>query len=350
VDNYAARVLRNVAGQPLAGSNAVEQAASLNPDLVMYWVGNNDLLGAATTGVVVDGVTLTPVADFEAKYTEGLDTILANGRTIVTFTIPNVTSVPLFSTLPPVVINPATQQPVIIDGHTVPLLGTRAFPPECPVAPCPLPEGTLLNTIRASLLMQQGVGIPVSLGGLAVEGSGNLATALPDGSFTPPSGPLTPGVLLYPDETAQILTRTGEINARIQAISAANGAVLIDLNAIFSQVAAEGIEIGGITLTTAFLSGGLFSADGVHPTAAGYSIIADYIIQGINAATGSSIPRPNLSDAFFTPSVPPFAASTAMPGFQPEAWMLALPVLESAPPAPEPAGRPHRGATRTVER
>jgi len=349
VDNYAARVLRNVAGQPLAGSNAVEQAASLDPDLVLYWVGNNDLLGAATSGVVVDGVTLTPVADFEAKYTEGLDTIMADGRTIVTFTIPNVTSVPLFNTLPPIVINPATQQPVIVDGHPVPLLGTRAFPPECPVAPCPLPEGTLLNTIRATLLMQQGVGIPTFLGGLAVQGSGDLATALPDGSFTPPSGPLDPGVVLYPDETAQILTRTAEINARIQAISAANGAVLIDLNTIFSQVGAEGVELGGITLTTAFLSGGLFSADGVHPTPAGYSIIADYIIQGINAAKGSSIPRPNLYDALFTPSVP-FAASAAMPGFQPEAWMLALPVLESAPPAPEPADRPHRGATRTVER
>ncbi len=68
------------------------------------------------------------------------------------------------------------------------------------MAPCPIPAGTLLNTILAGRMMQQGVGIPAALGGLAVEGSGNLDTALPDGSFTPPAGPLVPGVLLYPDE------------------------------------------------------------------------------------------------------------------------------------------------------
>ncbi len=353
LDNYAARVLRNVAGSPFAGTNAVEQAASLNPDLMLYWVGNNDVLGAATRGVVLDAVTLTPVADFEAKYTEGLQTILASGRTIVTFTIPDVTSIPLFTTLPPIVINPGTQQPVIVNGQTVPLLGSRALPPECPVAPCPIPAGTLLNTILAGQMMQQGVGIPAFLGGLAVEGSGNLATALPDGSFTPPAGPLVPGVLLYPDEVAQLVQRTGEINASIASVSSANGGVLVDLNAIFAGVATGGYTIGGLTFTTAFLSGGLFSGDGVHPTAIGYAIIADYIIQALNEATGSVIPRPNFGAAFYTPNVPSFGAAVTTPGFVPESWMLQMPYLSAAPPPSamplvEATSRP--ASTRTVSR
>jgi len=348
VDNYAARVLRNVAGSPFAGTNAVEQAASLHPDLVLYWVGNNDLLGAATTGVVVDGVTLTPVADFEAKYTEGLNTLLSVGPTIVTFTIPDATSVPLFTTLPPVVIDPATQQPVIVNGHPVPLLGSRALPPGCPVAPCPLPPDTLLNTIRATLLMQQGVGIPAALGGLAVEGSGNLATALPDGALTPEG--LQQGVLLYADETAAILTRTAEINARIAAISSANNTILLDANALIANVVANGYTIGGLTLTKTFLSGGLFSADGVHPTAIGYAIIADTIIQAINAQTGSSIPRPNLGQALFTPNVPPFGAGVEMPGYQPDEWIRMLKVFDPAP-ARGPRAIPERNReTRTVVR
>jgi hypothetical protein len=347
VDNYAARVLRNVAGSPFEGTNAVEQAASLAPDLALYWVGNNDLLGAATTGVVVDGVTLTPVADFEEKYVVGLETLESAGPRIVTFTIPNVTSVPLFTTLPPVVIDPATQQPVIIDGHPVPLLGSRALPPECPVAPCPLPPGTLLNTIRAGLLMQQGIGIPAFLGGRAVQGSGDLATALPDGGITP--GGLQTGVLLYPDETAQILTRTAEINARIAAISDDHAGILVDLNALLVQVSAEGYHVGGITLTKDFLSGGLFSADGVHPTAIGYAIIADYIIQRLNESTDSAIPRPNIGEALFTPNVPPFGAAVTMPGFHPDSWILDLPVFEAAPPAAEPLSD-RRPSTRTVSR
>ena len=351
LDNYAARVLRNVAGSPFAGTNAVEQAVSLQPDLMLYWVGNNDILGAATRGVVVDGVTLTPVADFEAKYTEGLQTLLTASPTIVTFTIPDVTSIPLFNTLPPIVINPGTQQPVIVNGQPVPLLGTRAFPPDCPVAPCPIPQGTLLNTILAGQLMQQGVGIPAALGGLAVEGSGNLATALPDGSFTPPAT-LVPGVLLYPDEVAALHQRTIDINARIAAISSDNKTVLVDLNAIFAGVVVSGYEIGGVTLTSAFLAGGLFSGDGVHPTAIGYAIIADYIIQALNSAKGSAIPRPDIAAAMFTPNVPAFGAAVTTPGFEPESWMLQMPYLAPPPPAAMPlveaTSRP--ASTRTVRR
>jgi len=349
LDNYAARVLRNVAGSPFEGTNAVEQAASLAPDLALYWVGNNDLLGAATTGVVVDGVTLTPVDAFRAKYVEGLTTIFSAGPTVVTFTIPNVTSIPLFTTLPPVVIDPATRQPVIIDGHPVPLLGSRALPPDCPVAPCPLPNGTLLNTIRAGLLLQQGIGVPAFLGGRAVQGSGNLTTALPYGTIT--ASGLQPGVVLYPDGLAAILARTTEINDVIRSISAEDGTVLVDLNTLFQDVAANGYHIGGVTLTSAFLSGGLFSADGVHPSAAGYAILADYIIQAINTQRPgiSPIPRPNLGAALFTPNVPPFGTAVTMPGFHPDKWLLDLPVFEASPPAAEPLSD-RRPSTRTVAR
>ncbi|HYV42262.1 MAG TPA: hypothetical protein VEO02_10780 [Thermoanaerobaculia bacterium] len=349
VDNYAARVLRNVAGSPFSGTSAVEQAASLHPDLLLYWVGNNDVLGAVSKGVAVDGVTLTPVADFEAKYVEGLTILKSTGATIVTFTLPDVTSIPLYTTLPRFVLNPTTRQPVIVNGQPVPLLGSRAFPPDCPVAPCPLPPGTLINTLLAPLLEAQGIGIPAALGGRAVTGSGDLTTALPDGSFTPPAGPLVEGVLLYADEVTAISKRTNEINVRIRAISSQNGTVLYDLNAVFSQIAQEGYEIGGIRLTTAFLQGGLFSADGAHPTQIAYAILADGIIQQINAARGSDIPRPDISKALFTPNKLPFGPSAVVPGFEPESWMSLLPVCPATETVPAPP--PQRGRmTRVVGR
>jgi len=348
LDNYAARVLRNVVGSPFHGTSAVEQAASLHPDLVLYWVGNNDLLGAVSTGVAIDGVTLTPVADFEAKYLEGLAILQSTGATIVTFTIPDATSIPLYTTLPRFVLDPATRQPVLVNGQPVPLLGDRALPPDCPVAPCPLPEGTLIHTIKAPLLEQQGIGIPAALGGLAVEGSGNLATALPDGSFTPPAGPLVEGVLLYPDELVAIQNRTNEINARIRADSTGSSIVLFDANVLFGQTLQQGYTIGGITLTTAFLQGGLFSADGTHPSQIGYAIIADDIIQRINAATGSTIPRPNIAHALNTPNVSPFASASAVPGFVPEAWMSLLPIAPAIDAEPVPLQRSR--VARTVRR
>ena len=299
VDNKAAVVLRNFAGGPFEGRSAVDEANSLNPDLVALWAGNNDVLGAAGTAVALDGVTLTPVAAFEAKYTEVLTGLVASGRTIVTFTIPDVAAIPFATTIPPVLVNPATRQPVLVGGQPVPLLGPRTTP-TCSTAPCPIPSGTLV-TLPASSFLAQGVGIPVALGGTGLP--------LPDGGFTPPAT-LNPGVLLYPDEVALIRQRTIDLNARIASISAANGAVLFDSYAYFNDIRSGGYEIGGITLTTSFLTGGLFSADGVHPSQIGYAIIADEVIKLLNAAKGSNIERPDLAAALFTPNVPTISTAS----------------------------------------
>ena len=292
-DARAAMVLRNFAGGPFEGMSAVDEAKSLNPDLVGLWAGNNDVLGAATSAVAIAGVTLTPVAAFEAKYTEVLTGLAASGRTIVTFTIPDVRAIPFETTIPPVVVNPATRQPVLVGGQPVGLLGPRTTS-TCSTPPCPLPAGTLV-TLPASSLLAQGIGIPMALGGTGLP--------LPDGGFTPPST-LNPGVLLYPDEVALIQQRTIDLNAKIASISAANGAILIDAYTLFNEIKANGYEIAGITLTTSFLTGGLFSADGVHPSQMGYAIIADGVIQALNAAKGSHIERPDLAQAMFTPNVP----------------------------------------------
>lgn len=298
-DNKAAVVLRNFAGGPFEGKSAVDEANSLNPDLVALWAGNNDVLGAAGTAVALDGVTLTPVAAFETKYTEVLTGLVASGRTIVTLTIPDVSAIPFATTLPPVLLNPATRQPVLVSGQPVPLLGPRTTA-TCSTAPCPLPSGTLV-TLPASSLLAQGLGVPVALGGTGLP--------LPDGGFTPPST-LSPGVLLYPDEVELIRQRTIDLNAKIASISAANGAVLFDSYGFFNEIRSEGYEIGGITLTTNFLTGGLFSADGVHPSQIGYAIVADEVIKTLNAVKGSNIERPDLAQAMFTPNVPTISTAS----------------------------------------
>jgi hypothetical protein len=38
---------------------AFHQAVALQPTFAMLWIGNNDVLGAATSGIVLEGVTLT---------------------------------------------------------------------------------------------------------------------------------------------------------------------------------------------------------------------------------------------------------------------------------------------------
>ena len=350
VNQSAALVLRNFPGAPFVGKSAVDEANLLSPDLVTVWIGNNDVLGAALAGVALDGVTLTPVASFTTNYTALMTGLKAAGRTVVTLNIPDVTAIAFTRTIPPILVNPTTRQPVIVNGSTVPLLGSRALPPGCPTAPCPIPATTLV-TLQASSLLAQGFGIPVALGG---NGQG-----LPDGGFTPPAT-LNPGVLLYADEIAAIQTRTGELNAQIASIGAANGAILVDIHAFFDDVKVNGYEIGGLTVTRDFLTGGIFSADGFHPTNIGYAIVADEIVRALNAH-GSSIPGSSLYGVFFTPNVPT-PSSVISTGAGP--WGYSLEMAQSLmslfPPVGEgvqinpislraPISRPTR-PTRTVKR
>jgi lysophospholipase L1-like esterase len=284
---FAVLVLRNVPGSPFNGLNAVTEANALGPDLITLWIGSNDVLGAALSGVAIPGVTITPQSTFDEKYAEVLDAITGPNRTLLVGNVPDVTSIPFTTTIP---------ARLTIPGGTTPVLGPgNATYPCTPVAPdlgCPVPDGTLV-TLPASALLAQGVGVPKALGGTGLP--------LPDGSFTPPAT-LIPGVLLYPDEVATIQQYVEGYNASISSQVAAAGGLVVDINALLEDIKAHGYHIGGLTLSSAFLSGGLFSADGFHPSSIGYMVIADAFIRKLNELV--FVPQPDFSQVLFTPNVP----------------------------------------------
>jgi GDSL-like Lipase/Acylhydrolase len=297
-DITVARVLRNFVGGPFEGMSAIDEANALNPDVVTLWIGINDVLLAATSGTAIPGVTLTPQAVFDDAYGRVLSGIQASGRTIVVANIPDILDIPFFTYIPPFIINPATGKPIPDgQGGFLTYLGQKH---DGTVAPIP-PDTLVLLT--AAPLLAQGIGVPAALGGTGLP--------LPDGGFTPPAT-LSPGVLLYKDEIDQIEEWTDHFNATIQTDAAASGAAFLDIHAIYGQVHASGYDIGGIHLSADFPAGGLFSADGLHPTNISYAILADYWIQAINAAAGSSVPRPDIYAVLFTPDVPQFTSSAVL--------------------------------------
>jgi lysophospholipase L1-like esterase len=289
-ERFAALVLRNVPGSPFDGLNAVTEANMLSPDLITLWIGSNDVLNAALSGVAIVGVTITPEIVFGEKYAEVLENI-AHGQTIVAGNVPDVTSVPFTTTVPP---------RLTIPGGTTPVLGPgNATYPCVPVPPdhgCPVPDGTLV-TLPASSLLAAGIGVPVALGG--------TGQPLPDGRFIPGPPPVVEaGVLLYPDELAVIEEFIDAYNDIIATEIASVGGVVVNVHEIFNEINAHGYHIGGINLSSAFLSGGIFSADGFHPSSIGYTIVADEFIRVMNAELGLAIPQPSFNHVLFTPNVP----------------------------------------------
>jgi lysophospholipase L1-like esterase len=249
---------------------AIQQAIGAAPTFVTVWAGNNDVLGAAISGVAIEGVTLTPKATFQTQYTTligGLRQQLPTAA-IVVGNVPDVTAIPFVTTIKPYLVNPA-------DGSHIPLIGEAG----------PLTESDYV-TLGASALLAQGIGIPAAAGGRGLP--------LPEGSFDPTTGTLTAGVILRAGEIALIRARTDDINGIITATAAQFSAKLVDFNAIFASIVANGVLVGGIRLEPAFLTGGIFSYDGIHPQRLGYAVVANEFIKELNAAYATNVPQVDL--------------------------------------------------------
>ncbi len=300
---------------------ALDQGLSLNPTFVTLGIIGNDILTAGGAGFLLDGVTATPLPVFTAKYNAVAAALKASGRTGVFLGTPKAQLIPLASTIPPVLVNPATNQPVLdTAGHFIPLLGPGNAANPCPTGQpaCPLPPGTLVtlgaNAPQAALggksLLQLGFGIPCA----AVNNSlPRCDNPLPDGGFVPPAT-VNIGVLLYPDEVAAIDQRIRDMNAVIKTAAESNGFKYFDFYAFSQDLIANGRTIAGIHISTAFVSGGMFAyGDAVHMSNIGYSILADGLIQFINASYGTSVERPNLQIALFTPDVPAAGSTSIEP-------------------------------------
>ena len=100
-------------------------------------------------------------------------------------------------------------------------------------------------------------------------------------------GPLPDGCVVAGAAVARISARVGTLNAQIQAVAREQASVVFDLAGLFAQVKRDAVSIGSTRLTADYL-GGLFSLNGVYVGAVGHGIIANGLLDALNAARGSS--------------------------------------------------------------
>lgn len=284
---------------------ALGQALALQPTFAVVWLGNNDALGAATSGVVNDE-TLTPLDQFEMDYRTAIGALAQAGAQIVVATVPNVTAVPFVNTLPPFLIDPVTQQPVLVNGQPVPLIGPQGV----------LNPATDKVLLSAQAFLAQGIGIPQPIG---------TGQPLPD------------AVVLSGSEVAAIADRINGFNNVIRQVAGEVDAGVYDVNAFLDQVVANGVEIGGVGYDVSFLTGGIFSYDGVHPTPLGYAVLANGFIDTINAKFGAHIEPVNLLPFVFGPAGSAGTTLTVPPTgfvFTPEAAAQVVEIFKR----PQPTG------------
>ncbi len=233
------------------------------------WLGNNDVLGYATSGGVVVDTTvpifgrlslndITPPAEFAQKYDSVLAAFHSMGAQGVCATIPDVTSIPFFNTVPSYVMVNGTKQYLWITTAA----GVRQANANPPYDYIILPE---YNAVLAGQGLYK-------------------------------SNPIPNSMVLDASEVDSVETATAAYNASIRTAALNFGYPVVDMNSFFSNALKTSVTIDGISLSRQYIQGGGFGLDGVHPTARGYALIANQFIAQINATYGSNIPPAALSD------------------------------------------------------
>jgi lysophospholipase L1-like esterase len=290
-------------------ASVVGDALAQNPTFVSLWIGNNDVLGYATSGG--DGTNpITPVdgavgIGFNSTYTALISTVFPTGTTRkgVVANIPNVTSVPFFTRVPAMpltnltdtqvsqlntayatynaglaqakslgAINDAEYQKRLIK-FTAGAVANGAVISDKDLTTVPgLPKYRQTTAKDYILLTASAVLTPQAGGGTSV--------------------PLEDKLVLTEAEAAKVLAATTAYNTTIRSLADSKGLAFVDMNAKMIELNSKsGISWNGVKYTATFVTGGTFSLDGVHLTGRGYAVVANEFIKSINKKYRSTLPQ-----------------------------------------------------------
>lgn len=243
-----------------------QQALGQAPTFVSFEYGSNEVLGPATTGATINALTSNA---FAAATTAGIDAIHATLPTtkVAVMTVPDPTLTPYVRTFSAFTVSLTTGQPVALIGPGNTALSAGDF--------------VLLS---AGPLLAQGIGIPVGAYNYINPAAPGTGQGLPDST------------ILNVAEASAALTEVTEMNAHLDSLTQRPFVAKVDFNGLLNTVAASGYRLGANTYTLDFITGGLFSLDGVHPNDLAHAVVANLMIDAVNSKFGSGVPRVNPSD------------------------------------------------------
>lgn len=336
-------------------SSVLDDAMFMNPTFFTNWIGANDVLAYATSGGTtpagapaadhnLTGNTtpatygsndITNAGVFASVYSTIINTLTSGGAKGVVCTIPSVTSIPYFTTVP---YNPLS--PTLLGGSgNINLLNSQLYGPLDGIFTA-YGEPNRVNPLSATsanpLLIYDadaidrtaqitgaltgvfGPTVAAEIG--AIFGKARQATAadlavLPVSSFIGTTNttvsptlatlginvngvsyPLGNKWMLTLNEKNKVANATASYNSAIVSIAASKDLAVADMNSVMNQLV-SGLRIEtGQMYTANYFSGSttegavLFSLDGVHPNARGYAVIANEFIKVINSYYNANIP------------------------------------------------------------
>lgn len=257
--------LARLMGNATANSTYMELVAAQKFTFFSFWEGQNDILGFAYTG---GSQALTPITEFDGLYTRSINTLTANNAKGVVATIGDVLAIPYFN----VVTLKALQASV-----------------------APLTKDTASKFYIKTGAGATRVADPADKFTLPLSSAGVIGVPKAGAPYgLHPSNPIASNFVVDKEEQALITARINAYNVIIKRVAAAKSLALVDIDDIMQQYYQPKM-VNGAAVSTAYITGNMFSLDGIHLTPLGNAITTNAFIKAINQQYKSSLPIVNLA-------------------------------------------------------
>lgn len=256
-------------------------ALAQNPTFFTVFIGGNDVLNYAA-----NGGTRMPITPLEGPpgvgFIASIDAIVkgftANGAKGAVATVPDITSVPFFTTIPyNGLVLESDQQAEALNQAYQALIEMGLVTPFRKGA-----NGFIITDTQSPVGFRQ-----------AVEGEIILITTPGDSLKRGGWGSVKPIPNLYSLthwEIKKIDDATEQYNKKLKAVAEEHDLAFVDVNKFLREVMDVGINLNGRLITADFVTGGAFALDGIHLTPVANAILANEFIKAINKKYNSSIP------------------------------------------------------------
>lgn len=297
---------------PFAPKSYLQHVKESNATFFTCWLGNNDVLGWATNGgdngaITVPGIgtintsDLTPVSIFRNKYDSILDAFTAMGAKGVCATLPDVTAIPFFTTVPynPIPMDQATAD-AVNSGYAAYNGGLDSYVSGGAISASDAAKRKIhfaASETNAIVIEDEALaalpGLPKYRQATAADlilltASSDIGRAFSATQIYGVSVPFADSLVLTASEVSEVRNHTINLNSQIKTSAANHGVAVADMYEYMFTLQ-KGMSFNGVTFTAKYIEGGAFSLDGVHPNSRGYALIANKYIEVINANYGSNL-------------------------------------------------------------
>ncbi|MDI5889118.1 SGNH/GDSL hydrolase family protein [Flavobacterium yafengii] len=305
-----------------ASTTVLADAVAQAPTFFSLWIGGNDVLGYATSGgsgvnrtgnlnpATYSSNDITDPNVFASAFSGIVNAMTANGAKGVVANLPYVTALPYFTTVPynPVALSAAAAAQLNA-GYAAYNGGLQAMVNANLLTATEATRRTInfkaganaVVIVDSYLTDRTSFGIPsfrhATAEDLVVLPARSFIGTVVGGNAAAVNGvsvPLADSWVLSKEEIAEVKVATDAYNVTIKSIADAKGLAFVELKSVTDQLANGGIVYNGYTTTSTYVTGGMFSLDGVHPSPRGYAIIANLFTEAINAKFGANFKNKNV--------------------------------------------------------